>query len=154
MRDVDEPHHAEDQRQPRREHGVEPAEQDALQDGVRASPSSHPEISRGDFLARQLGLRPAARRGPPAGNRHGRRLSAWTMSCSTMIERQAFATIAGKARVDVADDDRREAEADLVAEQKPRIGHQRAADRGHLLLAAGQRRPGWCRRSASIGKSS
>ena len=33
---------------------------------------------------------------------------------------------------------RREAEADLVAEQKARIGEQRAAERDHLLLAAGE----------------
>ncbi len=41
-------------------------------------------------------------------------------------------------RVDVADDDRREAKADLVAEEDARIGHQRPADGAHLLLAAGQ----------------
>ena len=34
MRDIDEPHHAEDQRQPGGEHGVEPAHQDALKDDV------------------------------------------------------------------------------------------------------------------------
>ncbi len=44
--------------------------------------------------------------------------------------------------VDVADHDRREAEADLVAQQQARVRHQRAADRGHLLLAAGERGAG------------
>ena len=34
MRDVDQPHHAEDQRQPGGEHGVKPADQHALQDDV------------------------------------------------------------------------------------------------------------------------
>src|SRR5262249_49986894 len=37
--DVDEPHHAEDQRQPGREHGVEPADQHTLDDDV--DPVSH-----------------------------------------------------------------------------------------------------------------
>ena len=50
------------------------------------------------------------------------------------------ALIVRQRGVDVADDDRREAEADLVAQEQARVGHQRAADRGHLLLAAGERR--------------
>ena len=55
-------------------------------------------------------------------------------------ERQALGDDRRNARVDVADHDRREAEADLVAQQQPRVRHQRAADGDHLLLAAGQRR--------------
>jgi hypothetical protein len=42
---------------------------------------------------------------------------------------------ARKDRVDVSDDDGREPEADLVEEQHARVGHQRAADCDHLLLA-------------------
>src|SRR6476620_6813378 len=36
-------------------------------------------------------------------------------------------------------DDRREAERRLVEEQKPRPRHERAGDREHLLLSAGER---------------
>ena len=52
------------------------------------------------------------------------------------------ATIGRQPRIDVADDDRREPEADLVAQQEVRVRHQRAADGDHLLLAAGERRAG------------
>jgi hypothetical protein len=40
--------------------------------------------------------------------------------------------------IDVANDDRREAKAELVAKKDARIRHQAAADRDHLLLPAGQ----------------
>jgi len=39
--------------------------------------------------------------------------------------------------VDVANHNRRQAKADLVAQQYARIRHQRAPDRGHLLFSAG-----------------
>ena len=42
-------------------------------------------------------------------------------------------------REDFVDDLRREAERRLVEQQNLRLGHQRAADRQHLLLTAGQR---------------
>ena len=48
--------------------------------------------------------------------------------------------------VDLADHDRRQAERELVAQQHRRVAHQRAADRHHLLLAAGERR---CRRGGA-----
>ena len=64
VRDIDEPHDAEDQRQPGGEHGVEPADQHALEDDVdplhHAPPPggrvgvTHPEIRRGDLLAGQI----------------------------------------------------------------------------------------------------
>src|SRR6266851_4855691 len=40
---------------------------------------------------------------------------------------------------DLLDDERREAERGLVEQQEARPTHQRAADRQHLLLAAGER---------------
>jgi hypothetical protein len=40
------------------------------------------------------------------------------------------------------DDDRREAEAELVEQQQARAAHERAGDREHLLLAAGEQ-PHW-----------
>ena len=43
-------------------------------------------------------------------------------------------------RIDVADDDRREAKAEFVAEKDARVRHQAASDGDHLLLTAGQRR--------------
>ena len=41
--------------------------------------------------------------------------------------------------VDLLDEDRREAQRRLVEQQQLRLGHQRAAHREHLLLAAGHR---------------
>ncbi len=75
------------------------------------------------------------------------------MSCSTITIAVPSARMRRQRRVDVADDDRRQAEADLVAEQQPRVGHQRPADRHHLLLAAGQCRGAGCGGArSSIGK--
>src|SRR6516164_781499 len=54
----------------------------------------------------------------------------------------AFGDNRGETRIEVAHHDRREAEAELVAEKKAWIRHQRAADRRHLLLAAGKRAAG------------
>ena len=42
----------------------------------------------------------------------------------------------GEGRVDVADDDGGEAEADFVAEEKLGVRHEGPADGDHLLLAA------------------
>ena len=51
-------------------------------------------------------------------------------------------------------DERRQALGRLVEDQQLRIGHQRAADRQHLLLAAGELRCPCCgARSASRGNS-
>ena len=57
-------------------------------------------------------------------------------------------------RPDAADHLRREAQRRLVEQQELRAGHQRPADREHLLLPAGEQ-PGACvARSASTGNSS
>ena len=61
MREIDEPHDAEDQRQAGRVERVEPAEQDALDDACRARRimlHSHPEIGGVDRVAGELGGRP------------------------------------------------------------------------------------------------
>ena len=143
-----------DQRQPGREQRVEPAEQDALEERVdpaRASP--HVRNRRAWIcVAASASLRPAGERRPglPGSSRRDRRhRSAWTMSCSTSTTLVPSRLMRRQRVVDVADDDRREAEAELVAEQQPRVGHQRAADRDHLLLAAGERRR---RRVAPLGE--
>ena len=69
MREVDQPHDAEDQRQSGREQRVEPAEQDALDDHVEERghrPPSMPEIGGVDLVARQRRpARPTASCGPP-----------------------------------------------------------------------------------------
>ena len=58
--------------------------------------------------------------------------------CSTMIiDRPSPRELAQRAEQFV-DDDRREALGRLVEQQQPRVEHQRAADRQHLLLAARQ----------------
>ena len=50
----------------------------------------------------------------------------------------AFAGHAADGPAEFLDDDRREAFERLVEQQQRRIGHQRARDRQHLLLAAGE----------------
>ncbi len=45
----------------------------------------------------------------------------------------------GKLRVDVLDDDRRKAKAELVQQEQFGVRHQRPPDRHHLLLPAGKR---------------
>jgi hypothetical protein len=52
---------------------------------------------------------------------------------------------------DLLDELRRQAHRRLVEEQQLRLGHQRAADGEHLLLAAGQRAAFWVLRSAAAG---
>ena len=64
MRDVDEPHHAEDQRQPGREHGVEPADQHALHDDV--DPVGHGRRALPDAPTATSPCRPRARGDPYA----------------------------------------------------------------------------------------
>ena len=61
------------------------------------------------------------------------------MSCSTTITLVPSALIVGKLCIDVADDDRGEAEADFVAQEQPWAGDEGAADGAHLLLASGER---------------
>ena len=58
------------------------------------------------------------------------------MSCSTSTTAVPSAAIDRKTCIDVANDHRRETKRELVAQQKPRIRHQAATDRDHLLLAA------------------
>ena len=71
----------------------------------------------------------------PVGDRHG-------VDKVLLDQDHAGAALfdVGERRIDVADDDRREAETEFVAEQDARVRHQASADGDHLLLAAGQRR--------------
>ena len=71
----------------------------------------------------------------PVGNRHGvgEVLLDQYHACPARLDVR-------KRGVDVANDDRGEAETELVAQQDARVRHQAAADGDHLLLPAGQRR--------------
>ena len=61
---------------------------------------------------------------------------------------------AREAAPDLVADQRRQPFRRLVENEQPRVGHQRAADGEHLLLAAGEQVAPCCRRrSASRGKS-
>ena len=89
MRDIDQPHDAEGEREPDGEERIEPAEQGALDEDRRASAirrCSDAEIGGGDGGAVEaVGGAGRARRGPPGSSRSGRRRpSAWLMSCSTI----------------------------------------------------------------------
>ena len=143
MRQIDEAHDAENDREPGGVERIKPAEQDALQQ--RVDPAEHALTIRN---RRREWRRASAPVGRPAeahppflktigaiGDRHG---------VDEILLDQDHAGAArldvGKRGIDVADDDRREAEAELVAEQDARVRHQAAADGDHLLLAAGQRR--------------
>src|SRR5262245_52663411 len=116
---------------------------------------SRSEVSGRDRLARQ-------RRGR-TGERDAALLQAIDVACR--LERlhdvlldddegAAFGDDRGQAGIDLAHHDRRETEADLVAEEKFRIGHQRAPNRDHLLLPPESEVLGTWRRPASAGKSS
>ena len=54
-------------------------------------------------------------------------------------DRGALAVDLGDRLVDPLDEDRRDSHRGLVEQQQLRVGHQGAADREHLLLAAGHR---------------
>ena len=54
-------------------------------------------------------------------------------------DRRALLVDLGDDREDLGDEHRREPHRRLVEQQHPRLGHQGAPDRQHLLLAAGQR---------------
>ena len=53
-------------------------------------------------------------------------------------DRGALAADVGERAIDLLDHDGSKPERYLVAQQEPRIRHQRATDRRHLLLAAGE----------------
>ena len=102
-----------------------------------------PEIGGGDPLVVGAQLVRRRPRGSPrrcAAHRRGRRGRApAAMFCSTssMVTPARFSS--ASVRKIVLHDERREAERGLVEEQQLRPRHQRAGERQHLLLAAGQR---------------
>ncbi len=65
--------------------------------------------------------------------------SAISACCSTRMKAlRAFAGHAADGGGELLDDDRGQAFERLVEQKQRRIGHQRARDRQHLLLAAGE----------------
>ena len=65
--------------------------------------------------------------------------SAMATFCSTSSTDVPFALMRrGSRRTSSCTIERRQAERRLVEQQQPRLRHQRAADRDHLLLAARQ----------------
>ena len=144
MRDVDQPHDAEDQRQAGGEHGVEPADQHALQDDVEPLHRRHTPKYAAEMLSRVSSRCLALQR--DAAFLQAIDLARGLERLRDVLldhdQRQALRHDRRQPRVDVAHHDRRQSEADLVAQQQARVRHQRARDGAHLLLAAGQRRRG------------
>ena len=62
-------------------------------------------------------------------------IAAFCSTSTTVTPRRLISAITSR---ELLDDPRREAERGLVEQQHARAGHQRAADREHLLLAAGE----------------
>ena len=65
--------------------------------------------------------------------------SAISACCSTRMKAvPSSASHLARSRAQLLDDDRRQALQRLVEQEQRRVGHQRARDRQHLLLAAGE----------------
>src|SRR5665213_1165876 len=141
MGDVDQLHDAKDQRQPRGEQGVKAAEEYALNDDVeQIHGSSHSEISRPDRAAIE-GAGWAFQRYPAFLQaidviRGCQRLHYVLLDDD---DGRAFGDDRWQHLENFLHQDWRQAEADLVAEEKPGVRHQCATDGDHLLLAARQR---------------
>ena len=145
VREVDDPHHPEHQREAGREQRVEPAEQDPVDDGVDPGHAVAPR--RSPKYASVTCSRVSSPRGPsstirPSSMQTTR--SATPMRAREVLldehDRRAALDQRAERAVDALDDDRREAERDLVEQQQPRVRHERATDRRRLLLAAGEAR--------------
>ena len=92
--------------------------------------------------------RPTARCARSPSHRRGSASSSdCTTFCSTSRIGKPVLVQPPDQREHLLDQQRRQAERRLVEDQQPRLGHQAAADREHLLLAAGQR-AGGLRRTA------
>ena len=114
---------------------AEVARQQQLVGLPRSSAAGRCAASLGRATARRRGRRRRAR-----ARRAARRAAPRSRSSRRVV---------ADDRQQPLDDDRREAEAQLVQQQQLRLARQRPADREHLLLAAGQQ-PG--RRSAQLAQ--
>ena len=144
VRDVGQPHHAEDQRLAHGEQSVQSAEQDALHDGVDPAEPSIPEVRLRNLLARE--------RARGTRQRHAALLQTVQPArhhlrhADVLLDDDRRQPTRAHARQDVVDllhHDGRQAERDLVADQQARVAHQGAPDRHHLLLPARQRGAGY-----------
>ena len=145
--EVDDPHHAEHQGEAAREQGVVAAEQYALDDLVdpdhACSPVPRPRLR--PKYASMTCSRVTSSAGPlrtirPSSMQQTRSATDSARAEILLDEDERGATLDQRAqrRVDRLDRDGSEPERHLVEEQQPRVGHQRPADRGRLLLAAGE----------------
>ena len=148
MRQVDDPHHGEHEGKAARDHGIVATEQDALkdlveEDHVRRSSGwagAQAEISlrhllSGERARRSLDRDGALEHADRAARRGHRTLEILLDQDHGDAQRfQSF-----QSSVNAVDDERREAKRNLIEQDEFGVHHQRAADRGRLLLAAGQR---------------
>ena len=141
--EVDHPGRAVDQDERERERGVDRARREPRDDlleevGHSSSPgSSCGRIRRGRARRSSRTRRPCRPRARTRARRPRARSRAFCSTTSTVRPSFSFSsrTIRKISRVD----ERREPERRLVEEQQPRPAHQRAGEREHLLLAAGER---------------
>ena len=91
-------------------------------------------------VEQQLGRRPAHQR-PPALQQVGVPGDAQRERRALVGEQDRGARVGDAAQrlADLGDHDRRQPQRRLVEKQQPRLSHQRAADREHLLLTAAQK---------------
>ena len=145
--EVDDSHQPEHQRQPAREQPVEPAEHDALNDGVDPGHASTPWGRLRPKYASVICSRVNSRLAPLEHELPLQHADDALGDARRAVEvlldehdRRALGDHGRERLVDGVDGLGSEAERDLVEQQQTRIGDQRSADRGRLLLAAGQRR--------------
>ena len=103
-------------------------------------PPAVPEVGAAHRIVEQeLGRRPAHQR-PPALQQVGMPGDVQRERRALVGEqdRRAGVRDAPQRLADLGDHDRRQPQRRLVEQQQPRLSHQRAADREHLLLAAAQ----------------
>ena len=147
MREVDDPHHPEHQRQPAGEQRVEAAEQDALDDALTQVTPAPPRVRRrpkyASVICSRVSSLPALEHDPAlehADDAARRPTSRASRSCST----RTIVVPACDQRL--AASRRRPRRRSAPGRARPRraaaarVAHQRAADRGRLLLAAREAR--------------
>ena len=139
VRQVDEAHDAEGERQARGEQGEQPTEQDPLDHGVDPSHDVGPEVRLGDPEAVEV-ARPALERHPALEEAHDAVGHCEGLTDVLFHDQHGRppGDHGGQRGVELLDDDRRQAERHLVEQQEAGVGHQRPADGDGLALAPRQ----------------
>ena len=139
MGEVDQPHDAEDQADAERRQGIDGAQADGV-DGVLDQDHRGPAAEIGVLEARRAAqLRRAPGHDDGAGVHHIGAVRGGQRDMHRLLDHQhGDAALAqfGDDLIDLAHDQRRQAERRLVEQQQLRRRHQGAGDRQHLLLAA------------------